>query len=330
MAHALVLEGGGARGAFQAGVLLYLHDRPERFRTDLVCGTSVGALNAAAFAFGLVPELVATWCRLTNAQVYRRRSPLRHLLSLLVERRFTNLYDTEPLQRLLERVFRGLRMSDCPLQLRISAFNLQTGRIQDFGNDCGRHVHEVLRASTALQALFPPMALDGFQYVDGANGSNLPLRPALRAGATRILVVRSAPGTDNLTPWPYRDMLSIQKRAHLSLMGRLTTSDLARAREVSRALTRMRRERSAIRRAAASLVDPFERERMGAAIGSCGPVLPGRRAVQIRILEPPPEAPKPGLLDFDPETSLELLRLGYAEAQRCLEPTREVTRHVRP
>lgn len=315
MTRALVLEGGGARGAFQAGVLLYLADHPRRFRPDLVCGTSVGALNAAAFAFGLVPELVATWCRLLPRHVYRRRSVLRHAAALLLERRFTHLYDTTPLRRLLESVFGARTLRESPILLRITAFNVQTGRPEVLDGEAPVRVVDALLASTAVQGLFPPVELGGFQYLDGANGSNLPLLPALEKGATDVLLLRAA-RREPLTPWPYRDVVSLQKRAHLSLMARLTRSDLSRAREVTTALRRHEARMGRVRLAAEELRDPEERARFLRLCEGAPPLLPGRREVRLRVISPPRGGPVPDLLDFDPATSLRLLRLGYAEARR--------------
>ncbi|HYZ15781.1 MAG TPA: patatin-like phospholipase family protein [Candidatus Acidoferrum sp.] len=57
--RALVLTGGGARGAYQAGAIQGLHDRGERF--DLICGTSIGAVNGALLAQGDLDILTELW-----------------------------------------------------------------------------------------------------------------------------------------------------------------------------------------------------------------------------------------------------------------------------
>jgi len=65
---ALILEGGGCKGAFEAGIIKYLHEK--QIKIDLVGGTSVGGLNAACFAFGKIDELLDLWSNISNSQVY--------------------------------------------------------------------------------------------------------------------------------------------------------------------------------------------------------------------------------------------------------------------
>lgn len=317
--RALVLEGGGARGAFEAGALLYLHDHPDVFAPEIVTGTSVGALNAAAFAYGLTPELSAAWCRITSPEVYRKRSLLHHAFTLLVEKRFTHLYDTAPLQRLLDSFFGSRGLMDCPLRLKVTAFNLQTGSSEVFDNESPVRLVDALMASSALQALFPPHTINGFQYIDGGNGANLPLRPALQEGATDLVIVRSAAGSA-LNPWLYRDMVTIQKRAHLSLMSHITSGDLARAQELTELLRRHRRQRIELRSAIGEVVeDEGQRSRLLALFDAQPPLSRDKHPVRMRVIAPPPGARMPAVLDFDPEMSLGLMRLGYLETKRVLE-----------
>jgi predicted acylesterase/phospholipase RssA len=64
---ALVLTGGGARGAYEAGVVQGLADAGEAF--DLVCGTSIGAINAAFYAQDLLPELEQMWKSIASRNI---------------------------------------------------------------------------------------------------------------------------------------------------------------------------------------------------------------------------------------------------------------------
>jgi predicted acylesterase/phospholipase RssA len=64
---ALVLTGGGARGAYEAGVVRGLAEAGQAF--DLVCGTSIGAINAAFYAQDLLPELEQTWKSIASRNI---------------------------------------------------------------------------------------------------------------------------------------------------------------------------------------------------------------------------------------------------------------------
>ncbi|MEW6282907.1 MAG: patatin-like phospholipase family protein, partial [Candidatus Eremiobacterota bacterium] len=316
--QALVLEGGGARGAFEAGALLYLHEHPEVFRADAIAGTSVGALNGAAYAFGRTPELAEVWCRLKNRDVYRNRSFFWMAVNLLARHTWTHIYDTTPLYGLLTAVFGDLRMLDCPLQLRIAAFNLQSGQAEIFSNESPVKVVDALMASSALQGLFPPHTLNGFQYIDGGNGANLPLRPALQTGATDVVLIRSA-GRQRFVPRAYQDVVRIQMRAHLALLAQVTSSDLSRAEELTRLLAQVRRERACFQELVESVVSqPEERARLLEGLRTrCG-ADNGKRTVRLRVIAPPPGALLPSVLEFDPTVSFGLFRMGYHQAQRVL------------
>ncbi len=63
---ALVLSGGGALGAFEAGAIKALHDGGSEF--DLICGTSIGAINASFAAQDKIDELTALWLGIATLQ----------------------------------------------------------------------------------------------------------------------------------------------------------------------------------------------------------------------------------------------------------------------
>lgn len=69
---AVVLSGGGAKGAFQAGALEVLHD--EGYKFDIISGVSVGTLNGAMLATGQLSTLIKVWENLTPDQVLREQS----------------------------------------------------------------------------------------------------------------------------------------------------------------------------------------------------------------------------------------------------------------
>lgn len=77
MKRALILSGGGARGAYQAGVLRYLEE--IQFKPDIICGTSVGAITATAMGCGMnSAEITKLWksieAKKSDALFYLERS----------------------------------------------------------------------------------------------------------------------------------------------------------------------------------------------------------------------------------------------------------------
>ncbi len=98
--RALVLSGGGARGAYQVGVWKFLLEMG--WKPDLICGTSVGAINAAAIGSGMnLDELINIWKTLERGSIYRI-SLLKQLLSIFMRRNMQPIMDTEPFKRFLQ------------------------------------------------------------------------------------------------------------------------------------------------------------------------------------------------------------------------------------
>jgi NTE family protein len=230
---ALVLSGGGARGAYEAGVLRYVRSElavalGAQPRIDLVCGTSVGAVNAcflASHAHAPARQgeaLVDAWRSLRLEEVFHW-SALRlaalpgYLLGQLratrlrqVSWRLSDFLWPEALARLVEgrvdwpRLHRNLREGHLDA-LTVTATDLGTGRAVVFvesrdplpawSRDPLVEVRaraigpEHALASGAIPLLFRPVRIEGSWFTDGSVRQNVPLAPAIRLGAERVLVV---------------------------------------------------------------------------------------------------------------------------------------------
>lgn len=183
--RAFVLSGGGNLGAIQVGAVLSLLE--HGITPDLLVGTSAGAVNASYLADdpGLdgARRLAEIWSSVRTRDVFR--FPVRpwHLLAHL---RGDALYHNDGLQRLLERSLPYRNIEDAALRLRVVATDFETGRSVAFHS--GPVVDAVL-ASSALPGLFPPVRIGGRLYVDGGIADNVPISPAVGAGAKEIYVI---------------------------------------------------------------------------------------------------------------------------------------------
>jgi NTE family protein len=225
---ALVLPGGGARSAYQVGVLKaiaswYPPGAPLPFR--VLCGTSAGSILAAGLAAyaarfrGGTAMLDRVWRSFRVGQVFRvdRPTMLRtgiHLVLALASAGLLlspprSLFDNTPLRRLLEwRInFARIRQSlDAGYldAIAITATSFGSGESVSFVQAAegfrpwaraGRRgiAAELgldhLMASAAVPFLFPSVTMEGEPYGDGAMRQLTPLSPALRLGAERILVI---------------------------------------------------------------------------------------------------------------------------------------------
>lgn len=226
----LVLSGGGARGAYEIGVLRYVRERlgmPTRF--DIITGTSVGAINGAYIAATVErPKaqsrfLARVWSDLTVDEVYRFGwSQIRKLPNFLFGKQLPEIMEGDHAGGLVdwghlrETVEEKLPWSNISTNLaagHLDAFactatELATGLSTTFldrgpaakgkiWNSSARHEVTVetkinashALASAAIPGLFPAVNVGGHLFVDGMLHQNTPLRPALRLGANRLLVV---------------------------------------------------------------------------------------------------------------------------------------------
>jgi len=196
MKKALVLSGGGARGAFQIGVWKYLKER--NWTPDLVCGTSVGAINAVAIGAGMpLDRLFEIWTSYHRPNIYRFRM-LRFLANLLLGRPLKPVMDTGPLKEMVSRHLDIDALRKSRMDVIITAVNLLTARLHLFNQKVIDIDH--VMASSAVPILFPWQLIEGEPYWDGGVMANSPLSPALESGAEEIIVVLLSPVGSGVSP----------------------------------------------------------------------------------------------------------------------------------
>jgi NTE family protein len=230
---ALVLSGGGARGAYEAGVVRYLRGELAETlgaqpRIDLLCGTSIGAINACHLA-SLADDpaqqgegLVGVWQSLRLEEVFHWSALRLAAIPLYVWRqlratrlrqvswRLSDFLWPEALARVVERgidwdrLHRNVRAGHVRA-LTVTATDLGTGRAVVFVESAAplppwsRDPLVEVRAralgaahalaSGAIPLLFRPVRIEDSWFVDGSVRQNVPLAPAVRLGAERLLVV---------------------------------------------------------------------------------------------------------------------------------------------
>jgi NTE family protein len=229
---ALVLAGGAARGAYEVGVVLHILEDVSRslgrdVPIDVLCGTSVGAINACALAaFADEPRkrgalLAAHWTSLKMSDVVHPDGrgifeSVRGLFGAAPkpgahDTRRGGILDATGIERVIERAIPFARIDENIRAghldaVTVSATHVGSGRTTVFaqqGLRGPRHMSKdptLVSASTTLTAehalasaaipfLFPAVRIDGQFYCDGGLRQNVPLAPALRLGADRLIIV---------------------------------------------------------------------------------------------------------------------------------------------
>jgi NTE family protein len=198
--RALVLSGGGARGAYEIGVLKALCEQGVNY--DLAFGTSIGGINAAFFAQGKIGRIEELWRTLKATDIFRFPN-IEQIRNIIKGSRW-GLFDTSPLEELLYRemdldLFKasatkvGFLTTDlCTLETRL----ITTDDITTI-----KELVDTLMASSALPILFPARSLSGEGFwIDGGLVRNTPIQTAINMGAKEIHIVLLEAETDGACP----------------------------------------------------------------------------------------------------------------------------------
>jgi len=223
---ALVLTGGGARAAYQVGVLKAVRELlplPDKNPFPILCGTSAGAVNAATLAVfsdnfdAAVGNLLEVWEHFHVHHVYRSdpvgvaRVGARWLAAVMLLSRTSPvaLLDNSPLAEVLSRTLDFGRIqenidSGCLYAVSITCSGYTSGQSVSFyqggpGTEAWERTQRVgaamplrvehLMASSALPFIFPAVKINREFFGDGSMRQTAPISPALHLGADRVLVV---------------------------------------------------------------------------------------------------------------------------------------------
>jgi NTE family protein len=191
--RALVLSGGGGRGAFQVGVIEHLES--IGWKPDIIAGTSIGSMNAAAYAIGGLKRLEEMWSNIRT----------RHMHRFLRWRPWRSLFDRAPWQKTLKKYVPEDELAKVTMPLYMVATDISIGHPAVYTNgekptrNKGLYqkvpalTHAHLLASSSIPYVYAPVRVDENEHWDGAVMYNSPLRPAIDAEADEILMVLLSP-----------------------------------------------------------------------------------------------------------------------------------------
>lgn len=274
---ALVLQGGGALGSYQAGVIEALAE--AQISPDWVAGISIGAINAALVA-GNPPErrverLTQFWTRVTSGLPSFPIFPQDQLREALHEwsaamvlaqgvpgffhpravppffatpgtAQALSFYDSAALRDTLDELIDWDLLNTGPVRLSVGAVEIESGNFRYFDTAQDRIDARHIMASGALPPGLPPVEIDGKFYWDGGLVSNTPLIHVLDHQRDAMLVFQvdlfsaAAPMPHSIT-----DVMAREKEIRFS----------SRTRQVSDERLKLRKERELIRRVLAKLPD---------------------------------------------------------------------------
>ena len=179
-----ILGGGAALGAHHVGALRFLEE--QGIKPDVIVASSIGVINACAYASGGLPALERAWSEFYSL-------PLILSPSLRDNPLFgRSLFSASRLQRALEEHVDLPRVFESRIELEFILLNLSRGRGEMYGQrDCAdwRDLRTIMRAGYAIPFLFPPVRFRGDWFADGGFAWNVPLDYALSLKPTEIYVL---------------------------------------------------------------------------------------------------------------------------------------------
>jgi NTE family protein len=218
---ALVLSGGGAKGAFQVGAEKYARE-VKGYQWDLIAGVSVGALNGAMLASRKFQRLYELWNNLTREQVLTGGFNLISVIKLIFGAK--SFFGNEPLRQLIEQEFDPDLIQD---DLRIGAVSLLTGEYVQFTRG-DPHLREALLSSTAIPIVWSPVDVSPHyqSMVDGGVRNLSPLGDVLADDPDEIIIINCNPQSPPVLESPPQDVLRIGLRTLDIMLNEVFINDL--------------------------------------------------------------------------------------------------------
>ncbi len=230
----LVLSGGGAKGAYEAGVLKRLV-LEMGIRYDAFCGVSVGALNASFLSqYGAgeeqngVQDLLKFWTSVTTPQVYKSW----FLFGRLAAAWKPSVYNSAPLHSWVRGALSNDRLRKSGKQLVVGATSLKTGEYKTW-DQTSPYIVDAVLASSAFLAMLLPVTVDGELYTDGGVRDVTPVKAAIDLGATSIDVVMCSPGRSSPGFTSKPTALSVAQRSIDIMSDEVIANDMEIARLIN-------------------------------------------------------------------------------------------------
>jgi len=196
MKRALVLSGGGSRGAYQIGVWKAL--RELNIKYDIITGTSVGALNGAFMVQNNFEEVMDFWSNINFKEVFNDSffenealTQRRIIKKLLKDAYFKKGLEIKPLEESLNKYFNEKSFLNSSIDYGLVVYDFDNKKpimIKKREID-PKKIKDYIIASATIYPLFKKKKIDDKYYIDGGYYDNLPINLAIDMGATEIIAV---------------------------------------------------------------------------------------------------------------------------------------------
>lgn len=225
---ALVLSGGGGKGAFQVGAEKYAREE-KGYRWSVISGVSIGALNGAFMAMGAHDRLEELWRTVTPQTVFGRRMKWRAGASLVRGR--PSLFDLDGMRAVAGEI----DPAKMTTELIVGAVSLITGEFVAFRASDPLFKNALL-ASVALPLVFPPIDVSPSHkaMVDGGTRNITPIGTVIAESPDEIVVMNCSSRAALEVKSPPKTALAISQRAFEIAMFQIFANDIGKFDRMNR------------------------------------------------------------------------------------------------
>lgn len=280
--RALVLSGGGSKGAYQVGALRHILGE-RHIEYDAFCGVSVGAINCSflsQFSSGeqvtSIEKMYELWCQLDNSKIYKRWFPFGRWHAIWKK----SFFDSSPLHDLIKTQIDINKIRASKKQVCVGTVSLSSGKYTIFDQTSDHFIDAVI-ASASFPGMLTPVSFLGQLWSDGGVKELSPIKKAVELGADIIDVIITSPHTRVKRFVENPTTVDILKRSIDLSTDKIMANDIEKVEMYNKMVE------------------------MG---------LSGRKHVQLNIIRPDFNLIE-DLLDFRPAKIQEMLEKGYKDAK---------------
>lgn len=328
--RALVISGGGSKGAFAVGVIDYLV-RTCKLKFDLVAGTSTGGIIAPLVVTNDVQDLVDIYSNMRTKDVMAAKRATRALKS-------TSLYSVGPGKSMITRWItpdRSAEILGSEIQMFITGVPLQTRRLTYFQTGppgkkpADSDLVPIIDRSMLIQALLATSAVPGVlpvarvpagvrephrQFVDGGVREIAPLDVAITNGATEVYAILLRPAAPKPEAAAYRSLVNVLGRTLEILTDEIMYNDVRHAERYNDILTYVERIKVKVKRKFEDKGCSIDDGELKQLFRSSENPLSGRKVVRLVTIQPASKL-EAKAMEFVPEQMQKMVRQGRARAK---------------
>ena len=218
---ALIMSGGGAKGAFQAAAEKYAREE-KGYHWDIIAGVSVGALNGAMLSMEKYARLWQIWNSISDDQVYTGGFNLWSVIKLAFGAK--SFYGNEPLWKMLQA---ELDPSLVKADLRVGSVSLVSGEYVQFTHTEPQLARAVL-ASTVMPVIWTPVDISSLyrSMVDGGVRNITPIGDVLDSDPDEVVIINCGPETETVLANPPANVVEIGMRTLDILLNEVFRQDM--------------------------------------------------------------------------------------------------------